>query len=184
MRSHGCITEIGEKLYKTIWSVFEDAFLKRKFAWIFFRIGIKQPKWKELTDLDSARSFCEEVSRYFVGKKISFSFFTESYPPLGCASFAYFFCTKRNAKRSHFPTSRKKTSRFNLIYSPNFFFSVRSEMRNAHIFPRLERKRIRTAHPTHHPGRYFSRYYCIVASWNFYNIYLVPTAKRKVLLPI
>jgi hypothetical protein len=40
-----------------------------------FRIGIKQPKWKELTDLDSARSFCEEVSQYFVTKKDNFRFF-------------------------------------------------------------------------------------------------------------
>jgi hypothetical protein len=30
------------------------------------RIGIKQPRWKELTDLDSARRFCEEVPYVFI----------------------------------------------------------------------------------------------------------------------
>jgi hypothetical protein len=40
----------------------------------------------------------------------------------------FYFGTKRNAKRSHFPTSRTKTNTFNLIYSPkNFFVSKRAD---------------------------------------------------------
>ncbi len=71
-----------------------------------------------------------------------------SLPNLGCASsLTFFFCTKRNAKRSHFPPSGTKTNKFNLINLHKILFSDRSEMRNAHIFPCLERKRIRTAHP-------------------------------------
>ncbi len=60
-----------------------------------------------------------------------------------------FFGTKRNAKRSHFPPLERKEYIFNLqiINSLKFFFSFRSEMRNAHIFPRLEWKRMRTVHP-------------------------------------
>jgi hypothetical protein len=61
---------------------------------------------------------------------------------VGFASFAYiFFGTKRNA--------RTKTNKFNIINSLTFFFgSKRKKMRNAHIFLRLERNRIRTAHPS------------------------------------
>ncbi|XP_043188105.1 CAD protein-like [Amphibalanus amphitrite] len=32
-----------------------------KFSRMLDRIGIQQPRWKELTDIDSARRFCEEV---------------------------------------------------------------------------------------------------------------------------
>ncbi len=53
-----------------------------------------------------------------------------------------------NTKHSHFPPSRTKTNKFYFKNSLTFFFSVRSEMPNAHICPRLEQKRIRTAHPT------------------------------------
>ncbi len=39
-----------------------------------------------------------------------------------CASFAYiFFGTKRNAERSHFPPSRTKTNKLNLINLLDFF---------------------------------------------------------------
>lgn len=30
------------------------------------RIGIKQPKWKELTNLESAKEFCDEVCRSLI----------------------------------------------------------------------------------------------------------------------
>ncbi len=52
----------------------------------------------------------------------------------------HFFGTKRNAERSHFPLSRTKTNTFKLINSMKYF-SVRSELGNAHIFPHFERKR-------------------------------------------
>jgi hypothetical protein len=63
-------------------------------------------------------------------------------------SLTFLLCPKRNAKRSHFPSSQTKTNKFNLINSVKKFSRVRSEMRNAHIFPSLKRKRIRTAHPS------------------------------------
>jgi hypothetical protein len=54
----------------------------------------------------------------------------------------------RNAKCSHFPQFRTKTKKFNLINSLNFFFGSKRNAK-AHIFPRLERKQIRTAQPSY-----------------------------------
>ncbi len=77
---------------------------------------------------------------------------TTNYDPISCDASrvrqfrVHFFRYEAKCEMlTFFPVSNK--NKFILLINSLKFFSLRSEMRNAHIFLCLERKRIRVAHP-------------------------------------
>lgn len=63
---------LGVPILGTSAESIDNAENRFKFSRLLDCIGLSQPRWKELTDIDSAKAFCEEVSKVSLFSDIIF----------------------------------------------------------------------------------------------------------------